>query len=244
VRLLDDDIWGGGTPASAVRAIVVSDAESPQIEAEFAARIMLTRQGRRLRERHRGDPRPRRGSLANLWWIGWGHVERAADGALVIGSLGIAPHHRDDSPRSDVALGVTAEVLRAISPARILADAIAHIQTSGRWLEDIEQLGGPSMPEAQRQAIERIKSGRIRHSPVSEDEIEAIALRYLSLYRSGIKRPLRQIASEFGITRDQARDRVRRARELEFLTTGTPGRAGAGPGRRLRPNPPQTERRR
>jgi hypothetical protein len=159
----------------------------------------------------------------------------------VIGSLAIAPRHRDDSPRSDISLGVTTEVLRAISPARILADAIAHLETSARWLEIIEQFGGPSMPGTQRQAIERIKSARIRQSRATEDQIEAIALRYLTLYRAGIKRPLPQIASELGITRDQARDRVHRARKLGFLTSGTQGRASASPGPRLEPQRRETD---
>jgi len=238
VRLLDDDIWAGGTPASAVRAIVVSDAKAPEIEAEFAFRLVLIRQGRRLRERHRADPRFRRRSRVNLWWIGWGHLERAADGAVVIGSLAIAPRHRDDSPRSDVALGVTAEVLRTVSPARILAEAVAHIEISARGLEAIESRGGPAMPDAQRTVLERVKSARPRRR-VPDEEIEAIANRYLALYRSGVKRPLPEIANEFGITREKARDRVHRARKMGFLTGGTQGRAGASPGPNLPAPAPQ-----
>ena len=44
--------------------------------------------------------------------------------------------------------------------------------------------------------------------------------------------PLPQLAREFGITREQARDRIHKARTRGYLTKGKQGRAGANPGRR------------
>jgi hypothetical protein len=64
---------------------------------------------------------------------------------------------------------VTAEILRTISPTRILADAVASIAKTERGLQILERLGGPGMSEAQRRAIERVKSARVGRR-VPEDQ--------------------------------------------------------------------------
>ena len=60
-----------------------------------------------------------------------------------------------------------------------------------------------------------------------------MAMRYITLYRRGLRHPLPQLAHEFGITRTQARDRIHRARQRRWLAPGTQRRAGGEPGPRL-----------
>jgi hypothetical protein len=66
-----------------------------------------------------------------------------------------------------------------------------------------------------------------------EDQILRMAVRYCELIAKGLTRPLPQLAEEFGLTREQARDRVRRARELGYLRPGRRGRAEGIPGPKL-----------
>ena len=66
-----------------------------------------------------------------------------------------------------------------------------------------------------------------------------IASRYVTLVSLGSRRPLPRLAEEFGLTREQARDRIHRARELGHLMPTKPGRVNAEPGPKLlRPLPP------
>ena len=65
-----------------------------------------------------------------------------------------------------------------------------------------------------------------------------------SLTLRGNRRPLPQLAGEFGLSRSQARDRIYKARQRQYLTGGNQGRAGAGIGPRLKElgwNPPQPD---
>lgn len=237
-RLLGDDLPNQllgappSVPVSDVRAIAVDDAREPAVVADFAARIMLTRSGTTLRERRPGD-RTRRAAAANLWWIAWGPIVRASDGGLVIGSLSIAPHQRSAREATDVALGVTGELLRALAPAKILADAVTYLRRTTHWLDVAESQGHPAAPEAQKRALARVAGSRTRPARVSDDELAGIAARYVQLFRRGVRRPLPQIAAEFGLSHPQARDRVHRARQRGYLSPGTQGKAGAEPGPRL-----------
>ena len=67
----------------------------------------------------------------------------------------------------------------------------------------------------------------------TEQEIAAIARQYIALVSGGLRRPLPQIAADFGLTREQARDRVHRARVLGYLEKSTPGKVSAQPGPKL-----------
>src|SRR5437763_1719018 len=125
LRVLDLDLEAYGVPSSEVRARVVDDRERPSILAEYAASIVLTRRNGRLAERTPKD-RMRRNASVNLWFIAWGSIVRARDGGVVVGSFSLAPRLDDAAPGSDIALGITAELLRVVRPARILAEALAY----------------------------------------------------------------------------------------------------------------------
>jgi hypothetical protein len=245
MRVLDEDLPSSGLPSRELRAIAVDDREQPDTVAEWAMRIVLVRRpDGRLAERKREHPGKR--AAVNLWFIAWGSIIRARDGGLVLGSLAIAPRLSDSAGGTDVAAGITAELLRVLSPARIVSEAVAYIGRADRVLRLIEAAGGRPMPEAQRRAHARIRESRVRPARVPDDDIAMLAARYVALYRRGIRRPLAQLADEFGITVTQARDRIHRARhELGYLTPGTQGRAGAQPTPRLLalinpPGPPET----
>ena len=222
-----------GIPSPQVRAVVVEDPHQPATLADFAASIVLVRQNGRLRERTPGD-RMRRAEVVNLWFVGWGSVGRARDGGLILTSLALAPRLDDSTTRSDVGLGITAELLRVVSPTRILSEAVSYLRRTGRWLEAIERAGGPAAPPAQKRALRRVDETRARRTRTSDDDIAMLALRYVMLYRQGVRRLLPQLAEEFGLTTTQVRDRINRARhELGYLTVGKQGRAGAEPTERL-----------
>jgi hypothetical protein len=250
-RLLGDDLPNqilgapASVPVSEVRALPVDDPDAPDVVADFAARIVLTREGRNLRERRPGD-RARRGAAVNLWWIAYGPIVRASDGGLVIGALTLAPRDGTGEVGADVALGVTGEVLRALAPAKILAEAVAYLRRTAAWLDSAEQLRGRPAPEPQKRALARVAAARTRPARVPDDELAWLAARYVVLFRRGVRRPIPQLAAEFGLTREQVRDRVHRAREREFLSPGRRGRAGGEPGPRLLarwspPEPPDSD---
>lgn len=233
LRALDEDLHTDSPPSSELRAVVVEDREQPSLVAEWAMRIILVRRADgRLVERKR--ERLRKSAMVNQWFIAWGSIIRARDGGLVLGSLSISPRLDDSAERSDVASGISAELLRVLSPARIVSDTVAYLNRIDRGLRLIEAAGGRAAPDAQKRAHARLRQGRARPARVPDDEIAALASRYVTLYRRGIRRPLAQLADEFGITVTQARDRIHRARhELDYLSPGTQGRAGAEPTARL-----------
>jgi hypothetical protein len=222
-----------GIPSHDLRAQVVSDPDQPETLADFAVSIMLVRRNGRLQERGPSD-RVRRAGAVNLWFVGWGSIGRARDGGLILTSLALAPRLDDSTNGSDVALGITAEVLRVVSPTRLLSQAVSYLRHTERWLEAIERAGGPPAPPAQKRTLRRVRKTHTRRTRTSDDEIATLAARYVTLYRRGIRRPLPQLAEEFGITTTQVRDRIHRARhELGYLTPGKQGRAGAEPTERL-----------
>jgi hypothetical protein len=227
-------VKAAGVPAATVCAFPVADPDQPELVAEFAALVVLARQGGRLVERRAGQ-RLRYAQKSTALWVVYGALVQATDGALVISALAIGPAFAGQltDRGDDVAVGVTAELLRLLSPTTLLGAAVEYLHRSRYWLQVAERLGAPVMPERQRRAFRRLERARLRRSALSEQQIAEIAKRYLALYRSGMRRPLPQLANEFGISREQARDRVRRAREFGYLTAGTPGRAGAEPGPRL-----------
>lgn len=87
-------------------------------------------------------------------------------------------------------------------------------------------------------SIEQLKRGRTGYP---DDHYRRIALAYLDLLAMGNRRGiLNKLAEQETnrlaryVPRETVRTWVRRARELQFLTAGEPGRAGAEPGPRLR----------
>ena len=237
-----------GTPAGPdLRAGLLDIPESPELVAEFAATVALIRRGSRWVERPRGANGqwldwPRRRERSNWLWIVYGNLARARTGALVIESFGVGPafEHQIDDPKAEKAVGVTSELLRAFSPARLIADTVAALGRQ-EWLLDLAHAKEPApgrplreMSERQRNAFVRIAKSRRTRTRLSEQDLVQLSTRYLTLCRRGVRNPVKQISLEMGTSQAAARDRVARARELGYLTKGEQGRAGAGPGPKLR----------
>ena len=198
---------------------------------------MLRRQGRKLVAHRAGQhERLRLQEKSNALWIVYGRIVQASDGKLVLESLTIGPafegqlSHKDD----DAGYGITADFLRILSPAQLLSATVEQLQRNGYLLDlAANQFGTPPMSENQRQLLDRINKGRPRQAHVSDDELAEIAKRYITHVVAG-RRPLPQIALEFGITHTQARDRIYKARQRKYLGPTKPGRATPTPGPRLK----------
>lgn len=216
-----------GVPISRLLAYLVVDATAPELVAEFSCRLVVMRQGRKLVERTTSS-RSQAGRLSQ--WVIWGQLVEAAEVTMIVGSLTVDPYlpgySGDESPAGR---GVSAELLRLVSPASIAAEASAHILKGAHE----HSSRGTKIPPRYQTALERLKRLRPPNAPTPDSQIEQIAIRYLQLFDAGVKQPLPVIAAQFGITREQARDRVSRAREMKYLQPGKPGRAGATPGERL-----------
>ena len=83
------------------------------------------------------------------------------------------------------------------------------------------------MDERQQRASERLRSTRPPGTRPSTREIELIARRYVQLVEQGVRQPLRTMAGELGLTREQVRDRLHRARDLGYLMPAKQGRVSA-----------------
>jgi hypothetical protein len=174
---------------------------------------------------------------SNSLWVVYGSVITNAAGTHVIESLSIGPAFPGQLSRAadDVAHGITAALLRLISPARLLSETIEKLRRDHHALSQLEQRSGqPIMPASQREAFAKIEAGNAAQTAPSDDQIRRIAERYLTLVQHGNTHPLQQLADEFGTTRNQMRDRVHKARTNGYLSKGTAGRAGATPGPRLK----------
>jgi hypothetical protein len=112
---------------------------------------------------------------------------------------------------------VTTELLRLVSPAAIASEALRLLRREEHQSLWGQQLGGQSIPPDLQHAYERLLRLSTVATGTSESELQRIAERYCVLCARGLPRPLPQLAAEFGVTRDQARDRVRRARELHYI---------------------------
>jgi hypothetical protein len=113
---------------------------------------------------------------------------------------------------------------------RIITDAVAYLRRTAAVLEATEKVPGfPPTPPAQKEALKRVRETRSRPARVPDDEIAALAARYVTLFRRGLRRPNSQLAAEYGLRSEQVRDRIHRARELGYLTPSKQGRAGGEP---------------
>ena len=228
------EFWGQPSGLR-VEAYPVDDADQPYVLAEFAALLAVRRDRGRLVEVGRGD-RLTLAELGNALWVMLGPLVRASDGSLTIGALTIGPVFDDQLSRpGDVALGITVDLLRVVSPARILSAATAQLRQNAHWIRIAERLGKGPVPEWQREALARIEGAHLRAYVGDDDQLRALACSYLWLCQSGQRRPLPILASWFGLTREQARDQIHRARseKYQYLGPGTPGKARAEPGARL-----------
>jgi hypothetical protein len=168
-----------------------------------------------------------------------------AGGRLAVGELTIGPALR---PRAvsgwapgtyrlvaDLNEVVTAALLRHVSPDGIVAEAVEYLRRHETGLRLARRLGADLQPsEAERAAWKRLGTSPPRRRPrISDDELRPFAHGYLALVGGGQRAPLVRLAADFGISREQARDRLHLCRKRELLGPGTVGRAGAAPGPRL-----------
>lgn len=225
-----------GTPKDSQLAVhLVETAEAPARVAEFALLRVVKREGNNLvaGDRH---TRLRLTEKSNSLWIVYGSIATATDGSLVLENLAIGPAFEDQLSREgdDPAHGVTGQLLRLLSPPRILAACAERLLVEGHTLNrDAKIAGSKPMSEKQHGLLARIDQGRPQHAKVDDDQLARFASRYLTLYHRGAPQLRLQLAHEFGLTTIQARDRTNRARRLGYLTRGSQGRAGAHPGPRL-----------
>ena len=215
-------------------AYPVDDPEQPDLVAEFAALRVIRREGRKLTPAE-PSARLRLREKSNLLWVVYGSIVQAADGTLVIESLSIGPAFEGQLSRKDddIACGVTSQLLRLLSPPRLLAETVERLLQQRHQLEKLAHQGARPMPDRQRAVYNKIASGRRTPAPSAASQIEAIARYYLQLCELGSRHPLPALAREFGITRTQARDRIHKARELGYLKHGKQGRIHPEPGPRL-----------
>jgi hypothetical protein len=230
--------WGK-PPDFQLAAFPVSEPEQPELVAEFAALRVLRRRGRDLTPARRST-RSSRQADPNSLWIVYGSIVTNTTGIHVIESLTIGPAFPTHPSHAADSLGVTAPLLRLLSPARLLSETMERLRHDHAELIRLENnSAAPAMPPAQREAFARLEAGAVAQTTVSDERTKAIAECYLTHVQLGNTHPLLQLAAEFRITRDQARDRVHKARKDGYLAPGTPGRASATTGPRLKNwNPP------
>jgi hypothetical protein len=225
-----------GTPNDLELAVYpIDDAEAPHRVAEFALLRVVKRKGHKLIT---GDRRTqlRLEEKSNALWIVYGSIAIATDGSLVIESLAVGPAFEDQLSRGgdEIALGITSQLLRLLSPARILAACTERLLAEGHMLDTVAALHGTRpIPPKQRELLQRADQGRPRHAKIDDNQLAQFAARYLTLYHRGVPQLRDQLAREFGLTTTQVRDRTNQARRRGHLTPGSPGRAGASPGPRL-----------
>jgi hypothetical protein len=201
----------------------VTDRHHPERVAEFAIGRVVTRTGGRLHPRTRGT-RLNLSEASNALWIVYGALALSAHNGLVIETISVGPAYdrQFSNKNDDVARGVTNELLRLVR----LPDIITKV---------VERLGLAPAPDRQLSGtVEPLKTPTAARRPLTEDELIAIAKRYLELCQLGERHPLPQLAREFGLSRSQARDRIHKARTRHYLAPGDPGRATATPGPALK----------
>jgi len=171
-------------------------------------------------------------------------ILEAVDGQLVLRELLIRP-----AGPSTAHLGITGDVLRGLPLGRWLAECYSElVQLPEAYETGIWPSGVPVAPDRaaaarMRRALAELRDTKGSHRGsrgYGRDFYRQVALAYLDLQKEGYARGIlvaiaEQYTRELGryVARETARDWVRKATELEFLTPGTPGRAGRGPGARL-----------
>jgi hypothetical protein len=224
-------VWG--VPNDHLVAVRVSDQADPDLVAEFAALLVVHRDNGRLRSKPTGVPL-RLAEKGNSLWVAYGPIVKAVDQALVLGALSLGPAFDQQAGDlgNDAALGVTAALLRLISPNKLLSQSVDYLERYRRistiTAHQAAAEHADSAPAADEQHV-----GRGRRAVVSDELLAAMAMSYISLCRSGRRQPLPLLAAQFGIDRRQARDRIHQARQTGWLTSGRARRAGGEPGPRL-----------
>jgi hypothetical protein len=214
--------------------LVVYPVDQPTRVAEFALLRVLKRDGPHLVGYDRRS-RLNLTELPNALWVVYGSIATASNGDLVLETATIAPAFNDQlTLDGDTAHGITGQLLRLLSPPRILAAAAQRLLSEGFWLDHAHSRGtAPPMSNKQRALLQRIDQARPQHARISDDWLAHFAAAYLTLYHRGVRNPRAQLAKQFGLTTTQVRDRTNQARKRSYLTPGSHGRVGAEPGPRL-----------
>jgi hypothetical protein len=140
--------------------------------------------------------------------------------------------HAQDFPAG----GITATVLRSLPIGKILAQVRLFILAKPEIIEGFQAANVPI--EANEQEIsEQVAEIATATTPkrgrpsLGDDHYQRIARAYLALQAQGVTRGiLNELAEQEGRPRETIRDWVHQARKRQFLSKGTPGRAGAEPG--------------
>ena len=134
-----------GTPTDFQLAVyAVEEAEAPRRVAEFALLRVVKREGHKLVAGDRAT-RLRLAEKSNALWIVYGSITVASDGSLVIESLAVGPAFEDQLSREgdDIALGITSQLLRLLSPPRILAACAERLLAEGNVIDAAAEPSAP-----------------------------------------------------------------------------------------------------
>lgn len=183
--------------------------------------------------------------VAGREWRVMGHLATSADGALLVRAIEVRPWPHIEGRRPPEGYDVTSTVLRGLRLAAIRDRAARQLRETNAEIAIADQVDWPAPATVDRQSISRAAANAAAAVPkpgpdgFGDEFYRRLAIRYLALLgeRTRANRSTRGIigdlALEFGLARTQTRDAVATARNREWLTRGTAGRAGAGPGRRL-----------
>ncbi|MFN8223398.1 MAG: hypothetical protein U0R50_09170 [Gaiellales bacterium] len=224
-----------GVPGSTTVAAVGLRPEGPL--ARVATAVMLSR------TKH-GVQRTTKRRMPDVCLVAFGDLIEFGGSRAGFAELHIGPVLRVESDaRSrrwvpDPMTPVTGSLIRFVSAERLVSDAIEQLRAGDHWLKVAERLNRLSEPmtAVQRRAYRRLHEVKPPGAKLTDEEVELVARRYVQLVSRGVLKPLPILAAELGITRDQARDRVRRAREAGYLAAARPGRPSAELGPRLSPS--------
>jgi hypothetical protein len=175
-----------------------------------------------------GNPMQLEGWTPDGLWRCIGDLIKTDQGRLVVSRLVIEPWRFGDQ------IGVSTDVLRKLPLGRWLASAHATMSDSEQWLATGELSKTDEGRKWARRAAEQARSMKLERGPKGypPDHYRRIAIEYLDLQAQGVGRGIQKRLAEIEHVNWQTiRDWLNRAKELEFLSAGTPGRAGrsAGP---------------
>lgn len=125
---------------------------------------------------------------------------------------------------------ITGETLRSIPIARALRLVTAQLAEFAviQRREDGALVGIPPSDEERRQIRSKYGDARRprRGSPVTEDNLRAVAEMYRDALRSGVRGPTQAVAKRMHVSRSTAGRWVSMARERGLLGAATPGARG------------------
>jgi len=213
----------------------------PEVIAEFAAGLLLFRNGRRLALATPGQ-RPPFSDRPNLRWICWGDLIVAPRGNLALSPLAIGPWPGATQPLEPGSRGfdgITTDVLRAIRPDILIRATVDHLKDAAEWQQYLAERHHYAIPEEHRRlladALQRAGSPPPRDGRSYPDEhYRDIARLYLDLLDQGHRRHITaELAQQLDIPTSTARNWIHRARTLGYLTPSRQGQPGAHAGPRL-----------